>query len=213
VEAIAGQSRLEFTFVGRANHAGTTPMNLRYDALAAAAEWITAVERYAQEIPGLVATVGRIEVEPGVTNVIAGEARMSLDVRHGMDETRGSARDHLIHLAKEITQRRGVSLRHKVLLNQPAVPMDSFLVNEIEQAIRQTGCKPHRMVSGAGHDAMILAKKVPSAMVFLRSPGGISHDPAESVEIEDVARAIECSVHLLDQLASSSAFQQRMCRA
>jgi allantoate deiminase len=213
VEAIAGQSRLEFTFVGRANHAGTTPMNLRYDALAAAAEWITAVERHAQEIPGLVATVGRIEVEPGATNVIAGEVRMSLDVRHGMDETRDGARDHLIHLAETITQRRGLSLRRKAMLNQPAVAMDSLLVNEIEQAIRQTGCEPHRIVSGAGHDAMILAKKVPSAMVFLRSPGGISHDPAESVEIEDVARAIECGVHLLDQLASSSAFQQRMCRA
>jgi allantoate deiminase len=138
---------------------------------------------------------------------------MSLDVRHGMDETRDGARDHLIRLAETITQRRGLSVRRKALLNQPAVAMDSLLVNEIEQAIRQTGCQPHRMVSGAGHDAMILAGRVPSAMVLLRSPGGISHDPAESVEIEDIARAIQCGVHLLDQLASSSAFQQRMCRA
>jgi allantoate deiminase len=208
VEAIAGQSRLEFTFVGRANHAGTTPMHLRHDAIAAAAEWITAVERHAQEIPGLVATVGKIEAKPGATNVIAGEARLTLDLRHGADEARIRALDNLIRRAEEIVQRRGLGLSRKVLLTQPAVAMDSFLVSELEQAIRQTGCEPYRMVSGAGHDAMILAEKVPAAMIFLRSPGGISHDPAETVEIEDVERAIECGVHLLDQLASSPAFQK-----
>jgi len=88
VEAIAGQTRLEFTFLGHANHAGTTPMHLRRDAIAAAAEWISAVERAAQEVPGLVATVGKIEAKPGVTNVIAGEARLTLDVRHPSDEVR-----------------------------------------------------------------------------------------------------------------------------
>jgi allantoate deiminase len=98
-------------------------------------------------------------------------------------------------------------------LNQPAVAMDSFLVSEIEQAIQKAGCKPQRMVSGAGHDAMILAEKIPSAMIFLRTPGGISHDPGESVELEVVAKAIECGLCLLDQLASSIPFQQRMCRA
>jgi len=216
VEAIAGQSRLEFTFVGRANHAGTTPMHLRYDAVAAAAEWITAVEGHAKEVPGLVATVGKIDATPGVNNVIASEVRMTLDVRHGADDARNRALDHLTRHAEEIAQRRGLSFSRKVLLSQSAVAMDSFLVDQIELAIRQTGCEPHRMVSGAGHDAMILAEKVPAAMIFLRSPGGISHDPAESVEIEDVARAIECGVHLLAQLASSAAFQQshkRMHRA
>ena len=72
--------------------------------------------------------------------------------------------------------------------------MDPFLTAEIEQAIVKTGCKPHRMVSGAGHDAMILAEKVPAAMIFLRTPGGISHDPAESVAVEDVEKAIECGI-------------------
>jgi allantoate deiminase len=91
--------------------------------------------------------------------------------------------------------------------------MDSFLVKQIEEAIRHTGCESHCMVSGAGHDAMILAEKVPAAMIFLRSPDGISHDPSESVEVEDVGRAIECGLHLLDQLAASSAFQKRTCRA
>jgi allantoate deiminase len=93
------------------------------------------------------------------------------------------------------------------------VAMDSFLIDHIAKAIRETGCEAHGMVSGAGHDAMILAEKVPAAMIFLRSPGGISHDPAESVEIDDVAEALECGSRLLEQLASSSELQKRMCRA
>jgi allantoate deiminase len=213
VEAIAGQSRLEFIFLGRANHAGTTPMHLRRDAIAGAAEWLIAVEREAQSVPGLVATVGVIEAKPGATNVIAGEARLTLDVRHGSDEVRARAVDNLIRQAEEIAGRRGLSVSRNVLLSQQAVPMDSFLVNEIERAIGQAGCEPHRMVSGAGHDAMILAERIPSAMVFLRTPGGISHDPAESVRTDDVAKAIECGMHLLEQLASSPTLQGRMHRA
>jgi allantoate deiminase len=209
VEAIAGQSRLEFIFLGRANHAGTTPMHLRYDAIAGAAEWITAVEREGRNLPGLVATVGKIEARPGATNVIAGEARLTLDVRHGSDEVRNCAVDSLIRQAGEIATQRGLSVSHNVLLSQQAVAMDPFFVNEIEEAVRKTGCEPHRMVSGAGHDAMILAEKVPAAMIFLRTPGGISHDPAESVRVDDVAKAIECGLHLLDQLASSSTLQKR----
>jgi allantoate deiminase len=213
VDAIAGQSRLEFTFVGRANHAGTTPMHLRYDAIAGAAEWITSAEREANKIPGLVATVGAIEAKPGATNVIAGEARLTLDVRHGLDEVRTRVVEDLIHRAEEIAKRRGLAVSQNTLLSQSAVAMDPFLIHEIEQAIRQAGCEPHHMVSGAGHDAMILAEKVPAAMIFLRTPGGISHNPAEAVAIEDVAKAIECGLHLLDQLASSPTFHKRMCRA
>jgi len=213
VDAIAGQSRLEFTFVGRANHAGTTPMHLRHDAIAGAAEWITAVEREAHKVLGLVATVGTIEAKPGATNVIAGEARLTLDVRHGLDEVRIRAMENLIREAEVIAKRRGVSVSQNILLSQSAVAMDPFLIHEIEQAIRKTGCEPHRMVSGAGHDAMIVAEKVPAAMIFLRTPGGISHDPAESVAIEDVAKGIECGLHLLDQLSSSPTFHKRMCRA
>jgi allantoate deiminase len=213
VEAIAAQTRMEFVFVGRANHAGTTPMHLRHDAIAAAAEWIVAVERMAHDHPGLVATVGQIATKPGATNVIAGEARATLDVRHQTDDIRDRAVDNLVRLAHEIAERRGMSLQQRVLLSQPAVAMDPFLVDQIQEAIRGTGCQPHRMTSGAGHDAMILAEKIPAAMIFLRSPGGISHDPAESVETEDVAKALECGLHLLEQLANSSELQKRMCRA
>jgi allantoate deiminase len=213
VEAIAGQSRLQFTFLGRANHAGTTPMHFRRDAIAGAAEWIGAVERLAHEIPGLVATVGKIEAKPGATNVIAGEARLTLDVRHSTDELRTRAVDDLIRQAHTIADRRGLSVQESTLLSQRAVAMDPFLIGEIQKAISQTGCQPHRMVSGAGHDAMILAEKVPSAMIFLRTPGGISHDPAESVAPDDVEKAIACGLHLLDQLAASREFLQRTNRA
>src|SRR5947209_19279713 len=91
--------------------------------------------------------------------------------------------------------------------------MDGFLIKEIDLAIRRAGCVPHRMVSGAGHDAMILAEKIPAAMAFLRTPSGISHDPAESVIAEDVDKAIECGSHLLDQLSTSPVYQTRKNRA
>jgi allantoate deiminase len=213
VEAIAAQTRIEFTFVGRANHAGTTPMHLRRDAVAAAAEWIVAVERTALNEPGLVATVGQIEAKPGAANVIAGEARVTLDIRHKSTDLRDRAAKALAQAAVEIAGRRGLFLRQNVLLNQGAVALDPFLVDQIERAIRSAGCQPHRMASGAGHDAMILAERIPSAMIFLRSPGGISHSPAESVEIEDVAKALECGMHLFDQFANSSEFLKRTCRA
>jgi allantoate deiminase len=213
VDAIAGQSRFEFTFLGRANHAGTTPMHLRCDALAGAAEWIGMVERLAQNVRDLVATVGKIEAKPGATNVIAGEARLTLDVRHSSDEIRIRAVENLIRQAREIAARRGLSVREITVLNQPAVAMNPFLIREIEKAIVKTGCQPHRLVSGAGHDAMILAEKVPSAMIFVQSPGGISHDPAESVRGEDVEKAIDCGMHLLDQLAASPEFYERINRA
>jgi allantoate deiminase len=213
VEAIAGQSRLQLTFTGRANHAGTTPMDQRFDAVAGAAEWIVQVERLAKGVPGLVATVGSVETIPGAVNVIAGEARVTLDVRHRADEVRRKAVGDLLLLAGNISERRGLSVSHESLMDEPAVAMDPFLSGQIEQAIRKAGSRPHRMSSGAGHDAMILAERVPAAMIFLRTPGGISHDPAESVAVEDVAKAIECGLHLLHQLASSDAFHTRTCRA
>jgi allantoate deiminase len=210
VDSIVGQSRLEFTFFGRSNHAGTTPMNLRYDALATAAQWITAVECRARNTEGLVATVGRIEAKPGATNVIAGETRLTLDVRHSTDEIRIQAVNDLVDLAKGISDRRGLTIEWSVLLEQRAVPMDSFLMNEIEKSMKAIGCLPHRMMSGAGHDAMIMAEKIPAAMILLRTPGGISHDPSESVAVEDVEKAIDCGLQLLDQLASSNVLQERM---
>lgn len=213
VEAIVGQTRLALRFLGRANHAGTTPMDARNDALACAAEWMTGVESRAKENPGLAATVGSIEAKPGAANVIPGEVRLTLDVRHKHDETRSRVVHEFIGLAKEISGKRGISLQWNALLEQNAVALNPFLTDQIDKAIRSSGCEPYRMNSGAGHDAMILAERIPSAMIFLRSPGGISHDSSETVLQNDVTRAIDCGVHLLTQLASSQEFLGRMCRA
>jgi allantoate deiminase len=213
VEAITGQDRVEFLFRGGANHAGTTPMHLRHDAMAAAAEWIVEVERTAKSEKGLVATVGRIDATPNAPNVIAGQVRTTLDLRHGSDQVRARVLNLLIEQAAKISQHRGLTVEHKEMLHQPAVRMDSLLVEQIEDAMRDVGCVPHRMVSGAGHDAMIIAEKIPSGMIFLRTPGGISHHPSESVDIEDVGKALECGLRLLEQSASSPEFRRRMCRA
>ena len=203
VEAIAGQTRIEATFTGHPNHAGTTPMHLRRDAIAGAAEWIVEVEREGKSVPGLVATVGTIQAKPGAVNGIAGEAKLTLDVRHGDDRVRSRAAENLIRLAQEIAARRGLAFRYRTSLNQSSVAMDSRLVSCIEEAMRRSGCEPFRMVSGAGHDAMVMAEKVPSAMMFLRTPGGISHHPEETIRSEDVEKALEAGIHLLDVIASS----------
>ena len=206
----SGIFTLEPGLVYRWPHKRFTPM---VHALAGAAEWICAVERHAQTISGLVATVGAIHAKPGARNVIAGEARVSLDVRQRDDKTRAVAVDYLVQLAEDIATRRSLKVKSSVLLNQRAVPMDHFLVSQIEKAITSVAGEPYRMVSGAGHDAMIMAAKVPAAMIFLRTPGGISHDPAESVEVDDVAKAIDSGLQLLQQLASSSEFRRKTVHA
>ncbi len=207
VEAIAGQSRLSSPSWGIPITRERRRWRFRHDALAAAAEWINGVEKYALSNSGLVATVGAIQAKPGARNVIAGETRVSLDVRHRHDEARNQAVDCLARLAEDIGTRRGLRVRSNTLMNQPAVPMNPFLVSQVERAVSSAGCEPYRMVSGAGHDVMIMAAKVPAAMIFLRTPGGISHDPAETVGVGDVAKAIDCGMHLLEQLVSSSEFQ------
>src|SRR5260370_17506700 len=121
--------RMERVFVGRVNHAGTTPMHLRRDAVAAAAEWIGAVERTAQSNAGLVATVGRIEAKPGATNVIAGEARVTLDVRHQSDDVCARATELLIRQAEEIAERPGLTLRRNGLLQHTAMSLNPFLTS------------------------------------------------------------------------------------
>ncbi len=200
VEEIAGQSRYELTFYGQANHAGTSPMHLRRDALAGAAEWIAAVERHAQITAGLVATVGRVEVAPGARNVIPGDVCASLDIRHASDSVRLAALNALLQEADRIASLRGLRLATVQQFHASAVPMDSTLTTALETAARATGSSPHRMVSGAGHDAMVLAKKLPAAMLFLRSPAGVSHHPDESVLLEDVQAALDAGLYFLKHL-------------
>jgi allantoate deiminase len=200
VEAIVGQSRLQLAFTGRANHAGTTPMHLRQDALVAAAEWIALVEREASATAGLVATVGQMQVKPGAGNVVPGEAVMSLDVRHADDTERRMAVELFLHRAQEIAQRRGLMLTHSIRMEHSAVQMDVALTARLEAAAHAVGQHPLCMTSGAGHDAMVMAQQFPVAMLFLRSPGGISHHPEEAVLVEDVAAALEIGCQFLQEL-------------
>jgi allantoate deiminase len=190
VQSIAGQSRAEIIFTGRARHAGTTPMRLRNDAVAGAAEWIGEVERVALRTPGMVATVGDLRTHPGAGNIVAGQLRASLDVRHGEDFVRHQAVDQLLAQTAAIAERRGLTAVSRMQMDQPAVAMDAGLCAIAADAIRDIGIPPLALVSGAGHDAMILAERVPATMIFLRSPGGISHHPDESVRPEDVENAL-----------------------
>jgi allantoate deiminase len=175
VTAINGQSHAEVRFIGEANHAGTTPMEDRHDALTAAAEWVLAVERAG-------GTVGRLEVEPGVRNVIPGHVTATLDLRHPDDATRRATIKALRSRASrvEVAWIDGADV--------PAVAMDERLTAAFGVSTR--------LPSGAGHDAAMMAHIAPTAMLFVRSRGG-SHNPAESVEEADVAVALEALERLL----------------
>ena len=201
VTAISGQTRMQLTFTGRAGHAGTTPMSLRHDALAGAAEWIVAVEQHALATQGLVATVGRIEALPGATNIIPGSVTATLDVRHQQDNVRQQSATDLIRLAENIATRRKLQLTSELRLQQASVAMDAPLTAALAHAARQAGHTAHPMPSGAGHDAMIMAKQMPAAMLFLRSPAGLSHHPDESVFPEDVAAALSVGSQFLRSFA------------
>lgn len=197
VEGILGQSRMSLTFKGQANHAGTTPQAFRRDALAAAAEWIARVECMTVADGDLRATVGSIAAEPNAGNVIAGIVRTSLDVRDASDDRRRLAARGLADEAREIGERRRVAVEVETRLDQAAVGMDRKLTARLSSAIKGAGYPLHSMMSGAGHDAMILAPFVPSTMLFLRSPGGLSHHPDESVIPEDVDAALEVGLRFI----------------
>ena len=202
VTAIVGQTRLSLTFTGHANHAGTAPMQLRRDALAGAAEWITAVESLAKNTDDLVATVGKIEAAPNAGNVVPGAATVSLDVRHASDSARTGAVDALLEQANTIAARRNLALSCRRQMDQPAVPMDERLTAFLAEAIEASGLQVKRMPSGAGHDAMVMAARMPTAMLFLRSPGGVSHHPDEAVREQDVEAALHVGRKFLARLAA-----------
>jgi allantoate deiminase len=197
VEAIVGQSRRWLCFTGKAGHAGTQPMEYRRDALAAAAEFIMHVERTARTTAGLRATVGSLEVGPGAVNVVPGTARLSLDVRHADDAVRERVTAGLLDQARAIAVGRDMTFTVRSATDQPAVPMDPALTERLAAAVESAGPAPYRMPSGAGHDAVVMAGLSPTAMLFLRSPGGISHHPDEAVRREDVRAALDAMARFL----------------
>jgi allantoate deiminase len=203
VTAIAGQTRATIRFVGTAGHAGTVPMALRRDALAAAAEWITQVERIGQLTPGLVATVGTIEVLPSAGNVIPGEARLRLDIRHTDDAVRNVAVDELQQLGRSLAVRRGIEFEFSVEHEHAAVAMDQQATEFLKQSIVDAGHRPIELPSGAGHDAAVMARRWRAAMLFVRCRGGVSHHPDESVTLADVTSALTALWHFVQRLAAN----------
>ena len=201
VSAINGQSRVRVGFVGKAGHAGTVPMEARQDALCAAAEFVLEAESAARVEPEAVATVGEISALPGAVNVIPGKARCSLDIRHPDDATRERLRDYLERRAKEIAASRGCEHEWQLRQETPAVPADPGLSALLGRAVEESGVTLRRLPSGAGHDAAQMATLTPVAMLFVRCKEGISHNPAESVESEDVGVAIDVMSHFRGLLA------------
>jgi allantoate deiminase len=197
VSAVSGQSRVGVGFTGEVGHVGTVPMGSRRDALCPAAEFVVEVERAARREPGSVATVGEISSLPGASNVIPGEAKLSLDVRHPEDAARERLCDHLEARAREIAACRGCESEWRVRQQTGAVAMDPELCALLERAVEETGTPARRLSSGAGHDAMQVAVLAPVAILFVRCERGISHNSAESVDTDDVGAAIEVVRNLL----------------
>jgi allantoate deiminase len=202
VPAIAGQTRARVSFTGRAGHAGTTPMSLRRDALAGAAEFILEVEAFAGRRPPLVATVGRVSAHPGAANVIAGAAELTLDVRHPSDKARRAAFAGLRRAGRTIAGRRGLVFAATVTQDDGAVLCSRELTALLERSVRARQGRSLRIPSGAGHDAVVLASLAPVAMLFVRCRGGLSHHPDEFVSTGDIAVALEVVVDFLARLAS-----------
>lgn len=200
VTAIAGQSRGFVDVKGTAGHAGNTPPALREDALCGAAELVLATEAAMHEVPGLVATVGRLDVSPGVGNVIPGLVVQSYDVRHQDDGIKAAAVDGLRARAEEICRRRGLRLDWRHLQDHPALPMSPRLRARLRAAVQGAGVRPLDLPSGAGHDAVSLAHLTDVSMLFVRCKGGVSHHPDESVREDDVAVAIDVVERFLREL-------------
>jgi allantoate deiminase len=179
-------------------------MALRHDALCAAAEFVLSVEALACDLPGLVATVGQANVQPGASNVIPGQVTLSLDIRHQDNAVREQACRQLEGRTREIGLARGVLPTWQYLQGHDAVPCAPHLSELFAQVIKELGYPVHTLTSGAGHDAAVLSKLTDIAMLFVRCKGGISHNPAESVTPEDVGIAINVLERFLHLLGESS---------
>ena len=201
VSTITGFSRWGLTFTGEAAHAGTMPMDRRRDALAAAAEFVLAVEAEARATAGLVATVGQLAVSPGAPNVVPGGVVLSLDLRHHDDAVRVEHLQRLLQIAQHVAKRRGLSVASQVIDQEDSVPCSPRLTALLAEAAQELGHLALQLPSGAGHDAVIMARLTDVAMLFVRCKGGSSHNPAESVTEDDVAVAIDVLSHFLELLA------------
>ncbi|NJC49755.1 UNVERIFIED_ORG: allantoate deiminase [Xanthomonas campestris] len=201
VTAIAAQRRFALCFDGRAGHAGTTTMALRRDALSAAAEALLAIEGIARAgSDDLVATVGKLQVAPGATNVVPGRVDCTLDVRAGDDATRDAAVLEIERALARISKTRNIAIAIDPLQTLAASPCAPALMTRLQHAVAAQGVAPRQLVSGAGHDAMVMAALCPTAMLFVRCAGGISHHPDEHVAPADAELALAVMRHFVEHL-------------
>lgn len=185
VSAINGFSRLRVTLTGMAGHAGTVPMSLRRDALAAAAECVLAIERIGGGEPELVSTVGRIEALPGAINVIPGDVTFTVDVRAPKDDSRKAAVGAIRSSIESISRKRNVQAKIEGLQEHGVAACSEWLMQQMERAVAAQGLPLRRLPSGAGHDGMAIQAIADICMLFVRCKGGISHNPAESIAEAD----------------------------
>jgi beta-ureidopropionase / N-carbamoyl-L-amino-acid hydrolase len=196
VSSIVGISRTTVRFRGEANHAGTTPMALRRDALWGAAELALAVRDLGlASAGGAVTTVGVLELEPGATNVVPGAARLRVEIRSPDEGLLAELRDAVEREARAAAERLGLDVELDTWHQAPAVPMDPLVVRATQRALSDAGVPEHMMPSWAGHDAKVLARRLPVGMVFVPSIGGISHSPYEDTRPEHCALAAELLLH------------------
>jgi N-carbamoyl-L-amino-acid hydrolase len=206
VTSINGGVRFQCEVLGMASHAGTTPMDRRRDAAAAVAELVLYVEKRAAAVPNVVGTVGMLQVPNGSINVVPGRCAFSLDIRATTDPVRDECvRDVLAELER-ICTRRGLQFTLEETMRAAAAPSAPTWQQRWEQAVAALGLSPHRMPSGAGHDAMKLHEVMPQAMLFQRGlNAGISHNPLESITNDDTELTVRAFMNLLDQLAAEHA--------
>ncbi|MFZ5693488.1 MAG: allantoate amidohydrolase [Pseudomonadota bacterium] len=207
VTGIVGQSRMRVVVLGEAGHAGTVPMHMRRDALAGAAELMLLIERTALENQddGMVATVGRIEASPGATNVIPGRVGFSLEFRSSSDAKRKAAIAQVKADAQRIGVRRKLEFAFEPFHETNTTACTPELQDLMADAIASLGFGSIRLPSGAGHDAQVMAKLCPMAMLFVRCKDGISHNPAEFASEADMGLSVAALVRFIEGLAGKSA--------
>ncbi|MCM3745566.1 allantoate deiminase [Sporosarcina luteola] len=201
VNNIVGQRRYTVEITGEANHAGTTPMGYRKDAMFAASHMIHEIISMARKIGDpLVTTVGKIEAYPNIVNVVPGKAIFTIDVRHTAKEAIVSFTEQMTARMQEISNEHGVEMNIDLWMDEDPVPMDQRVVELIEKQCKENGLNYKVMHSGAGHDSQIFAPIVPTAMLFVPSLKGISHNPAEFTEPADLAEGVKALIGALYEL-------------
>jgi allantoate deiminase len=204
VTGIAGPAWLRFTLAGEAAHAGTTPMNLRRDALAAAAAMIGRIEREAARTGTSVGTVGQLELSPGGINIVPGQVSFSLDLRDIDEDVRNDVEARIMHEAALLCEKRGVELETKTIQRLSPAPCSALVRDAAREACETLGFEPFGLASGAGHDGMHLTELCPIGMIFVRSKDGLSHNPAEYSSKDDCAAGAEVLYRTLLELAGET---------